>query len=80
MNAKVNKGKSLEIVARHLDVPMEQVLAVGDSWNDAPLLQAAGFGVAMGSAPAELREIADAVVADVENDGVAEALERFVLA
>jgi Cof subfamily protein (haloacid dehalogenase superfamily) len=80
MDAKVNKGKSLEIVARYLDVPMEQVLAVGDSWNDAPLLQAAGFGVAMGSAPPELREVADAVVADVENDGVAEAIERFVLA
>ncbi|HLI98072.1 MAG TPA: Cof-type HAD-IIB family hydrolase [Candidatus Baltobacteraceae bacterium] len=79
MNVNVNKGKSLEIVARHLDVPMEQVLAVGDSWNDAPLLQAAGFGVAMGSAPPELRDIADAVVADVENDGVAEAIERYVL-
>jgi Cof subfamily protein (haloacid dehalogenase superfamily) len=80
MNANVNKGKSLEIVARHLGVPMDGVLAIGDSWNDKPLLQAAGFGVAMGSAPPELREVADAVVADVENDGVAEAVERFVLA
>ena len=80
MNSNVNKGKSLEIVARYLDIPMEQVLAVGDSWNDAPLLQAAGFGVAMGSAPKELVQVADAVVADVENDGVAEAVERFVLA
>lgn len=80
MNSRVNKGKSLEIVARYLDIPMERVLAIGDSWNDAPLLQAAGFGVAMGSAPPELREVADAVVADVENDGVAEAVERFVLA
>lgn len=79
MNSKVNKGKSLEIVARYLDVPMEQVLAIGDSWNDAPLLQAAGFGVAMGSAPNELRAVADAVVGDVESDGVAEAVERFVL-
>ena len=80
MNPSVNKGKSLEIVARSLDIPMEAVLAIGDSWNDAPLLQAAGFGVAMGSAPPELREVADAVVADVEHDGVAEAVERFVLA
>lgn len=80
MNSRVNKGKSLAIVARHLGIPLEEVMAIGDSWNDAPLLQTAGFGVAMGSAPPELREIADAVVADVENDGVAEALERYVLA
>jgi Cof subfamily protein (haloacid dehalogenase superfamily) len=80
MNSKVNKGKSLEVVARYLDIPISEVMAIGDSWNDAPLLQAAGFGVAMGSAPPELREVADAVVSDVENDGVAEAIERFVLA
>jgi HAD superfamily hydrolase (TIGR01484 family) len=80
MNSRVNKGKSLAIVAAHLGIPLEEVMAVGDSWNDAPLLQTAGFGVAMGSAPPELRDIADAVVADVENDGVAEALERYVLA
>jgi Cof subfamily protein (haloacid dehalogenase superfamily) len=80
MNSKVNKGKSLEIVAGSLGVPLSEVMAIGDSWNDAPLLQTAGFGVAMGSAPAELRDVADAVVADVENDGVAEAIERYVLA
>jgi Cof subfamily protein (haloacid dehalogenase superfamily) len=79
MNSKVNKGRSLEIVARYLGIPLTEVMAIGDSWNDAPLLQTAGFGVAMGSAPPELREVADAVVADVANDGVAEALERFVL-
>jgi Cof subfamily protein (haloacid dehalogenase superfamily) len=80
MNSKVNKGKSLEIVANSLGIGLEDVMAIGDSWNDAPLLQTAGFGVAMGSAPPELRQVADAVVADVENDGVAEALERYVLA
>jgi hydroxymethylpyrimidine pyrophosphatase-like HAD family hydrolase len=80
MNSKVNKGLSLEIVARYLGIPLSEVLAIGDSWNDAPLLEKAGFGVAMGSAPPELRDVADAVVADVANDGVAEALERFVLA
>lgn len=79
MSPKVNKGKALAIVAEHVKVPLSEVMAVGDSWNDAPLLTTAGFGVAMGSAPSELRDVADAVVADVESDGVAEALERFVL-
>ena len=46
----------------------------------APLLKAAGLGIAMGSAPAELKSIAGAVVADVAHDGVAEAIERYVLA
>lgn len=80
MNAAVNKGRSLEVVARYMGIDLQDVLAIGDSWNDAPLLHSAGFGVAMGSAPPELRAVADAVVADVANDGVAEALERFVLA
>jgi len=42
------------------------------------LLRAAGFSIAMGSAPDELKTQADAVVGDVQHDGVAEALERFV--
>ncbi|HEY8296921.1 MAG TPA: Cof-type HAD-IIB family hydrolase, partial [Candidatus Baltobacteraceae bacterium] len=79
MNANVDKGKALAIAAGHLGIEMEHVLAIGDSWNDAPLLRAVGFGVAMGSAPPELRAAADAIVADVANDGVAEAIERFVL-
>lgn len=79
MDPKVDKGKALELVARTLGIPLEQTMAIGDSWNDVPLLRAAGFGVAMGSSPPELRAVSDAVVADVANDGVAEALERYVL-
>jgi len=76
----VNKGKALAFVAGRFDATLEQTLAVGDAWNDLPLLEAAGFGVAMGSGPPELLARADAVVADVAHDGVAEAIERFVLA
>jgi Cof subfamily protein (haloacid dehalogenase superfamily) len=75
----VDKGDSLAFVASRLGVDMRDVVAVGDSWNDAPLLRAAGFGIAMGSAPPELRAVASAVVADVAHDGVAEAIERYVL-
>lgn len=79
-NPQVDKGRALRLVAERLNIAMDEVMAIGDSWNDAPLLRAAAFGVAMGSAPPELREIADALVSDVENDGVAEAIEQFVLA
>ena len=78
MNARVDKGTALGFVAAKLNVPLERVLAIGDSFNDIPMLEAAGFGVAMGSAPAELKAVADAVVGDVAFEGVAEALERFV--
>lgn len=80
LNPAVDKGAALRFVAAHLGIGLDAVTAIGDSWNDRPLLQAAGFGIAMGSAPAELRAEADAVVADVAGDGAAEAIERYVLA
>jgi hypothetical protein len=80
LNPEVDKGDSLGFVIDRLGIPRDAVVAIGDSWNDAPLLKAAGLGIAMGSAPQELKSIAGAVVADVANDGVAEAIERYVLA
>ncbi len=79
LNPAVDKGKALHFVAARLGVAIEEVVAIGDSWNDAPLLQAAGFGVAMGSAPEELCAMAAAVVGDLAHDGVAEAIEKYVL-
>jgi Cof subfamily protein (haloacid dehalogenase superfamily) len=80
LNPAVDKGLALRLLAEGAGVPIEAVYAIGDSYNDLPLLRAAGFGIAMGSGPAELKAEADAVVGDVEHDGVAEAIERFVLA
>ncbi len=80
LSPKVDKGEALALIASELGIPLADVLAIGDSYNDVPLLRVAGFGVAMGSGPPELKAEADAVVGDVEHDGVAEAIERFVLA
>ncbi|MBV8067753.1 MAG: HAD family phosphatase [Candidatus Eremiobacteraeota bacterium] len=80
LDPAVDKGAALRFVAVRLDVDMSETMAIGDSWNDAPLLEAAGFAVAMGSSPPELRKIADAVVGDIAHDGVAEAIEKYVLA
>lgn len=79
LSPSCNKGAAVRLVAAHYGIPMDRVMAIGDSYNDLPFLEAAGFAIAMGSAPSELKALADAVVGDVEHDGVAEAVDRFVL-
>lgn len=79
MNPEVNKGRALAAVASLYGVSLDETMGVGDSWNDVPLLDAVGFGVAMGAAPPELLAVADASVGDVYHDGAAEAIDRFVL-
>lgn len=80
LSPSCNKGAAVRLIAERYGIPMERVVAIGDSYNDLPFLEAAGFAIAMGSAPDELKALADAVVGDVEHDGVAEAIERYVLA
>lgn len=75
----VSKATGVETLASRLGLTLADVLAVGDGENDLPLLRAAGLGVAMGNAPEHVRAQADAVVRGHDEDGVVEALERFVL-
>lgn len=74
-----SKWNGLRHYAKHHGIEESAFLAIGDSLNDLPMLQGAGFAVAMGNADPEVKAAADAVVADNDHDGVAEAIRRFVL-
>ena len=75
----VNKGSALRAMCELIGIRSSQTIAVGDSFNDAPLMATAGFGIAMGNAPKEVREAARYSVPTVEEDGLAHAIERYVL-
>ena len=78
---QASKGQALRYLAQeHYGIPLEQVLAIGDNYNDLDMLQTAGIGIAMGDAPPAVQAIATWVAPTVEADGVAVALNRFILA
>ncbi len=66
-------------VARRLNIETHEIIGVGDGPNDFPLLMACGLKVAMGNAVEDLKAIADYIAPTVDEDGVADVIERFVL-
>ena len=77
--AGVTKGTSLNQLIQKLGIKREEVIAMGDSYNDQAMIEFAGLGVAMGNAPDDIKEIANYVTDTNMNDGVAKVVEKFVL-
>ena len=75
----VSKGEALVALASFLGVPLTEVIAIGDGTNDISLLSKAGLAIAMADAPDELKAVADYVTLDVEHNGAAAAIKRFLL-
>ena len=76
---EASKGGGLARLAQRLGVRREEVMALGDSDNDASMLQWAGWGVAMGDARPAVRQAADAIAPPQAQDGAAWAIERYAL-
>lgn len=74
----VSKASGLAAVCERLGVGRDDVVAVGDSWNDIPMIEWAGCGVAMGHAAPHVVAVADRVVPGVDDDGVAVLLDDLL--
>lgn len=72
-----NKGSGLELLAGHLGIPRERVVAIGDNYNDLDMFLAAGHAVAMGNAPADVKAAAGRVAPHVGSHGAAVVLEEI---
>ncbi|MEK8132184.1 Cof-type HAD-IIB family hydrolase [Paenibacillus filicis] len=79
MHPEGTKGHALAHLAGHFGLELEQVIAVGDSYNDRELLETAGLGVAMANAVDPLKAIADYVTLSNNEDGVKHVVDKFIL-
>ena len=75
----VSKGQALEALASHLGIALSEVIAIGDGANDVSLLSKTGLAIAMDNAADELKVVADYVTLDVDHNGVAAAINKFLL-
>lgn len=77
---KATKQHGVEQLMARLGINKDQTMAIGDSHNDIPLLEAAGLKVVMGNGPDEVKAIADYVAPSLAEDGVADAIYQYALA
>ncbi len=77
MPPTADKGKALALVAQRYGIAQSQTLAFGDSWNDVPMLQWAGLGLAVANAKPETKAAADRIIGSNEDDGVGRALAEI---
>ncbi len=74
-----DKGKALEFLAGHYGVPREKTVAVGDNFNDLPMIKAAGVGVSVANGVEEFRAFADDVCPSCDEGGVAYVIRKYGL-
>ncbi len=79
MNPSCSKASGVIELARYLNIPLEQIMAIGDNNNDIEMLRTVGWGVAMGQASEAVKAAARAVTASNQEDGVAQAIKDYAL-
>lgn len=78
LNPKVNKGQGLKELCGRLEIAPEEVMAIGDERNDLDMFAFTGTSVAMGNGNDLVKQAADYVSSSNDEDGIAQALEKFV--
>ncbi|WP_192458549.1 sugar-phosphatase [Musicola keenii] len=79
LDKRVNKGEGVKMLAEHLNLNRDEVMTLGDQENDLAMIEYAGLGVAMGNAIESVKAASQFVTRSNSEDGVAYAIEKFVL-
>ena len=74
----IDKAQSLEVLLNKIKIKREEMMAIGDGFNDLSMIKYAGLGVAMGNAQEPVKKAADYITLTNDEDGVAVAIEKFM--
>ena len=79
MNPNVTKGNALMALCNRFKIPLDAVVAFGDSYNDESLLKTAGYSIAMENAVTPIKDCADYITTTNDDNGVAKAIWDLIL-
>ncbi|HZK58144.1 MAG TPA: HAD hydrolase family protein, partial [Clostridia bacterium] len=79
LDKRATKGHSLKKIASILGIPLSEVVAVGDHYNDLTMIRYAGLGVAMENGEEEIKRNADWITKSNEEDGVADLIYKKII-
>lgn len=74
-----SKASGIAFLESHFNIPHEDTIAIGDSTNDLPMLEYAGYSIAMGNSAKELFQVVDYITDSVTNDGIYNAMQHLEL-
>ena len=78
-NPDANKGGVARYLSKVYDIPAEEIATIGDQPNDVLMFARSGLSIAMGNASPEVQKAARRVTTSNEDEGFANAVERFIL-
>ena len=73
-----DKGSAIDALAKHYNISTNNIMAIGDDYNDIPMLKKAGYSVAMKNAVEEAKQVAKYITDTNNNDGVAKAIQKLI--
>jgi Cof subfamily protein (haloacid dehalogenase superfamily) len=79
MRLDASKSNAVRFLLEKYNIRKEEIMAIGDNFNDKEMIAFAGMGIAMGNAPEAVKAVAQYVTDTNQNDGVRKAIEKFIL-
>lgn len=79
MPINATKTSAIEFLCRKFHIQKSEIIAIGDNFNDISMIEFVGLGIAMGNAPEQVKQYADDITLSNDEDGVVEAIKKYIL-